>query len=344
MEEKVFNFVKKNKKARTSDISRFFKISRPTALFYLKNLINKNKIVRFENGPQTFYIDREQEGKLYEKGFLFWKVYKANGLKEYDVFEEVRALFLKRLDLRHSVENALSYAFTEMLNNVIDHSNSTRVKINVGIEKKMVYFIITDAGIGIFQNIKHKLHLLSELQALQEVTKGRVTTDPKKHTGEGIFFTSRIADLFVIKSHRLQYKVEQQGKNFIFSELKENKRGTEVFFSINLNREVKLSNFFRRYTDDNHRFSKTDVHLKLFDMYTHLVSRSQAKRVLSELEKFSKIILDFKGVKQIGQGFADEIFRVFQNEHSSILIHPVNMNMNVEFMVQRAKKAKLNQN
>ena len=344
MEEKVFDFIKKNKRVRTSDVSRFFEVSRPTALFYLKNLVSKNKIIRFENGPKTFYIDREQEGKLYEKGFLFWKVYKVEGLKEHDVFEEVRVLFLKKLALRHSVENALSYAFTEMLNNVVDHSSSTRVKINVGIERKMVYFTITDAGVGIFQNIKHRLHLPSELQALQEVTKGRVTTDPKKHTGEGIFFTSRIADLFVIKSHKLQYKVEQQGKNFIFSELKENKRGTEVFFSITSNRDIHLSNFFRRYTDDSHRFSKTDVHLKLFDMYTHLVSRSQAKRVLSELDKFSKIVLDFEGVKQIGQGFADEIFRVFQNEHPSIVIHPVNMGENVEFMVERAKKAQLNNN
>ena len=42
-----------------------------------------------------------------------------------------------------------------------------------------------------------------------------------------------------------------------------------------------------------------------------LVSRSQAKRLTAGLEKFNTVILDFEGVSIIGQGFADQIFRVF---------------------------------
>ncbi|NCO44182.1 STAS-like domain-containing protein, partial [Candidatus Berkelbacteria bacterium] len=39
----------------------------------------------------------------------------------------------------------------------------------------------------------------------------------------------------------------------------------------------------------------------------------------------------------VGQGFTDEIFRVFKTRHPHIKITPVNMNESVEFMVKRAK-------
>jgi hypothetical protein len=55
------------------------------------------------------------------------------------------------------------------------------------------------------------------------------------------------------------------------------------------------------------------------------------------LDKFKEIILDFKGVKSIGQGFADEIFRVFQNSHQEILIKTENASEILNSMLQRYK-------
>ena len=72
-------------------------------------------------------------------------------------------------------------------------------------------------------------------------------------------------------------------------------------------------------------------------MYSHHISRSQARRVLEGLDKFLHIILDFDGVKNIGQAFADQIFRVFKNKYPDIKITPINMNEEVSFMVNRAK-------
>ena len=69
----------------------------------------------------------------------------------------------------------------------------------------------------------------------------------------------------------------------------------------------------------------------------NLISRSQAKRLLVRFEKFKTIILDFEGVDMIGQAFADEIFRVFQNTHPTIDIRPINTNEQVEKMISRAK-------
>jgi len=67
------------------------------------------------------------------------------------------------------------------------------------------------------------------------------------------------------------------------------------------------------------------------------ISRSQARRILEGLEKFKVILLDFENVPLVGQAFVDEIYRVFQNAHSDILIQEENMSEGVKFMVKRAK-------
>ena len=68
------------------------------------------------------------------------------------------------------------------------------------------------------------------------------------------------------------------------------------------------------------------------------VSRSQARRVLSGLEKFRVVILDFDRVSMIGQAFADEIFRVFNIKYPNIDIRPENANSSVLFMIDRVEK------
>ncbi len=66
------------------------------------------------------------------------------------------------------------------------------------------------------------------------------------------------------------------------------------------------------------------------------ISRSQAKTVLLGLEKFKTVILDFRRVRTVGQGFVDEVFRVFQNNHNDIKMIPQNANSDVTFMINRS--------
>jgi hypothetical protein len=72
-----------------------------------------------------------------------------------------------------------------------------------------------------------------------------------------------------------------------------------------------------------------------------LISRSQAKRLLSRLEVFKSILLDFKGVVTIGQAFADQVFRVFAEEHPEIELYSINGNSEVKRMIIRAKSNEL---
>ena len=85
------------------------------------------------------------------------------------------------------------------------------------------------------------------------------------------------------------------------------------------------------------RFRKTHVPIKLGNYPgEQLVSRSQAKRILTRFEEFSEVLLDFHGVEESGQAFADEIFRVFRNQHPDIKIIAVRAEPDVQNMIDRA--------
>lgn len=98
-------------------------------------------------------------------------------------------------------------------------------------------------------------------------------------------------------------------------------------------------NIFDEYSEgDDYRFDKTVVPVDLAKYgVDELISRSQAKRLLARVELFKRVVFDFKNVDQIGQAFADQIFRVFANEHPEINLTPINMSKEVREMISRAQ-------
>ena len=104
--------------------------------------------------------------------------------------------------------------------------------------------------------------------------------------------------------------------------------------------ERTTKEIFDEYTSDDFVFNKTKITVHLAKDYLghDFVSRSLAKRILMNVEKFKVIVLDFENIDNIGQGFADEVFRVFKNKNPDITIVPINMNEEIEFMINRAMK------
>jgi hypothetical protein len=68
------------------------------------------------------------------------------------------------------------------------------------------------------------------------------------------------------------------------------------------------------------------------------VSRSEARRLLVNLEKFREIVLDFRDVRSVGQGFADEVFRVFTGRNPEIVIRSENVNPAVMAMIRHVSR------
>jgi hypothetical protein len=78
---------------------------------------------------------------------------------------------------------------------------------------------------------------------------------------------------------------------------------------------------------DDYGFDKTIVPVELARYgKENLVSRSQARRLLSRLEKFKTVAFDYENVKSVGRAFVDEIYRVFANSHPDITVLTINDN------------------
>ena len=241
-------------------------------------------------------------------------------------------LNLKRL-LRPNVESITHYAFTEILNNAIDHSEAAKCSVRVTLDTEKLRFEIREPGIGIFHSIAEKLHLEDEHAAMIEMIKGKTTTMPEAHSGEGIFFTSRAADRFVIYSHKIEIEWDRTDDDVFVSTIRYRK-GTTVAFEIRRDARTKLEDVFSRYAPDefDFQFQRTRILVKL--LQEEYISRSEAKRLLLNLDKFREVEIDLKDVARVGQGFADEVFRVFTTQHPAITVRAVNTNPSVAALIR----------
>lgn len=321
---------------KTSDVVRKLegKVSRQFVNSIIRNLLSEGKLVKGGSTKNSFYVLPEHASVLETK---IKRRLKNMDIKEHEVFASLKQHTAFIDVLKDNVQSILEYAFTEMLNNAIEHSGSDFVEVEIGKLGDRVHFIINDFGIGVFRNVMKKRGLQSELEAIQDLLKGKVTTQPRAHSGEGIFFTSKAADIFVLESFGYRLRIDNVINDIFVEELKPKKNGTRVIFAISVDSKKHLIDIFHKFqsTSDTYAFDKTEVHVRLYTMGTIYISRSQARRVLHDLEKFKLVTLDFDRVPTIGQAFADEIFRVFKIKHPEIQVRPINMNETVRFMIER---------
>jgi anti-sigma regulatory factor (Ser/Thr protein kinase) len=235
-----------------------------------------------------------------------------------------------------NVVGICQYGFTEMVNNVIDHSEGSKLTIQVKRTYKFIELWIMDDGIGIFTKIQNELHLDDALHAILELSKGKLTTDALHHTGEGVFFTSRMFDEFALSSGKLFF-AHRYNKDWLLENTLTIYNGTCVRLRISPKSTRTAQQVFNQYTTgEDHSFSKTNVPVFLATYGDeNLISRSQARRLLMRFERFKEIILDFNKVDSIGQAFADEIFRVFSTEHPGIHLTTINTKEQILKMISR---------
>ena len=242
------------------------------------------------------------------------------------------------------VVNLANIAFTEMLNNALDHSQAQTLTLAAHVDGCRLQMVVADDGVGIFLQIAQALRLFDARLALLELAKGKFTTAPSGHSGMGVFVVSRMTDGFAIHSHGLTYDVhattcplptfawlpaDGQGLH--------NAQGTVVRMDIALDTPRTAQDVYQRYFSPDHigkdAFHTTEVPVRLAQLGSHLTSRSQGKWVVERATQFKTVILDFDGVSLVGQGFVDEVFRVFASAHPQVQLKPVNMTIDVAKMV-----------
>ena len=281
------------------------------ASYFLKNARNKNVVLKIRPGMEEHTI---------------WQDYFADSFA----------------GLPRNVLSICDYGFMEMVNNVIDHSEGNSLRIMTQWENNSVKIIVADNGIGVFRKIKDVFHLEDEQESILQLSKGKLTTDEDNHSGQGIFFTSRAFDVFLLSSFGLAYFRDNKEEDWYVKSDPEETRGTAVTLIIALDSKRDIVKVFSDYTTEEPeegipRFDKTHVPVKLSQGgEERMVSRSQARRVLLGLEKFRHVILDFSGIETVGQGFVDEVFRVYHNKRPDITIEYENANRDVTFMIERS--------
>ncbi len=327
----ILESIEKNSTGITSIIVDKFKISRQAATRYLTQMVQSGQLTA--------------QGTTKDRSYALGTP--RNFVKEYDLgvsrdeskiwLDDFRGLFK---DVPDNITHIFEYGFTEMVNNVLDHSEGKVLEAGFRRTSRALLIWVQDDGIGIFRKIKEAYRLSDERQSILELSKGKLTTDPQKHTGEGIFFSSRAFDLFGIESHKLFFShLVEKENDFLFHQ-KRQAEGTVVYMEMKLDSKNTLKEVFDKFSsnDGNYSFDKTVVPVRLAQYEGEdLLSRSQAKRLMARVENFKTVMLDFEGVKSIGPAFSDEIFRVYKNEHPNVEIFPVNSSEEVMKMINRVQ-------
>lgn len=303
-----------------------FSISLNTVYRYIRDLEQKNIIKR---SGRTFSFVGQYEGWLLNR--------KNKELESEDeIYHKYIASYVNRLP--ENVKNIWQYAFMEMMNNAIDHSGAAQIQLSIFQSYMSTTILISDNGIGIFQKIREYYHYASLDDAVNELFKGKLTTDSANHSGEGIFFTSRALDKFAafsdgkIFSHDKYDELLSDIANVPMLKAWQKRKGTVIYMELSNFSKRLLKEVFDMFSDVDGGFTRTSIPVKnFFDIFP--VSRSQAKRLCSRLENFQEVDLDFSEISEIGQGFAHEIFVVFQKKHPDIRLHPINTTKEVQKMI-----------
>lgn len=242
-----------------------------------------------------------------------------------------------------NVQDIWRYAFTEMMNNAIEHAGASLIECLVAQNILTTGILIVDNGVGIFHKIQDFfLHEYGERITLDEAVDalfpGKLTTARESHSGEGIFFTSRAVDQFCIYS---------DGKLFAHQPFRDIRIDTDLVKNYSTVVRMCLSNtsakqiqaVFDMYTDPDRGFFKTQIPIAHMFSNGYPVSRSEARRLAAFVQNFEEITLDFTDIPQIGQAFAHELFVVFPNKNPQISINTVHANETVSAMIRRVKKS-----
>lgn len=304
----------------------YFDVSRTTVLRHINHLLKEDKVIKTGQTKQMSYALTDALTKQFTINL-------KQAFDEFEFFTKKLSAFIQK-HLTHNAFEICEYVITEMLNNAKDHARGTTVKVKINFEQSNLHCHIIDNGLGAFKTLQKTTKLTDVRDIIFELSKGKLTRDPENHTGEGLFFSARAVDEFSITANHYQFYRNNLEHDWTLKKVN-HKQGTAVHFSISKDKQADLKSLFDEYTED-FTFTKTDILVDLSKHYgERLISRSQAKRVSQRLTNFTHVTLDFKKIEAVGQGFVDQLFRVFQREYPNITFTYINANDNVDYMIKR---------
>ena len=314
-------------KALTQRITEEFPLKEVTAKEHIKRLTYRRVLEGLAEGRENVY----QLKKLRLDKFTFRPAADRDALR---ILHEVIAPALSFQG--KTCSEILGSCFAAVYSNAVEHSGATEIKVELQTTVLNTALIIRDNGIGIFRKIQKDLDLDDEEQALLDLAKGKCTSDPARHQGGGIFFSCKACGYFQITSGDLVYSLSQGLNCGCYEEPPcPYPSGTEVVMCVSRHAARTMAKIYEQYSSAEGAFTRTRIPVALLCRRNlNPVSRAQARRLLTRLDQFKCVELDFAGIDMMGQAFADEVFRMYAQKHPEIRITAVNANRDILKMVK----------
>ncbi|MCW5632251.1 MAG: DUF4325 domain-containing protein [Rubrivivax sp.] len=248
--------------------------------------------------------------------------------------------FAPCFELPHAVRRMAQHAFTELVNNAIDHSGGTQVTVSMRQTPQQLQLLVSDDGCGLFRRIDEHFAIGDPALAMLELAKGRLTTQPERHCGHGLVSACRVADVFDVRANDARFQRRAWGdaawQGLPAAPALAGRPGTSVYLAIALDTRRTLQDVIGELASDGlgAAFDRTRVPLTLLAQGGDpLASRAEARRVAARLAAFRRAEVDFAGIDEIGHAFAHELFTVFRRAHPEVELVPVGAAPRVAAMI-----------
>lgn len=304
-------------------------VGRRSALALVRKLVEAQWLVREGTPRQT----RHAPGALRQ----VIRHYPVDGLQEDAAW---RRDFAPQFDLPAHVARMAQHVFTELLNNAADHSGGTQVTVSMRQTPLQVQLLVSDNGRGVFDAIQQAFGIDEPALAMLELAKGKLTSQPDRHSGRGLFFAAKLADVFDLHANEAAFAQRDWQRDRWVAGRPACRRGSSIYVAICLDTSRTLDAVLKRYSldGDGIGFDHTVVPLALATSpQAGLESRALARRVAARLPQFKRAVLDFDGLTDMGHGFADELWRVFARQHPGLELVPTNMSPHIAALVASAR-------
>ncbi|MBH09270.1 MAG: hypothetical protein CMG74_02765 [Candidatus Marinimicrobia bacterium] len=328
---RIQNFILDNIAVHQRDIIKAaitkFGVSRQAVLRHMNTLIREKRVVAHGKTKDRYY---ELEPLLnYTKLMEISKEFKVDKFLHAEIIPSL-------INLPRNIIEICEYTLTALLHNVIDHACATHLSIKLFCSRDETHIVITDNGVGIFQNIRDGLGLEGEKISAIELAKGPKINETGHHAGDDLRAIIMLFDCITIDSSEISLRYERSLDQWSMQESKQAK-GTKIHLEISTKSSITCNEIFNKLFTEEKSSVRIPVNLARTNGEL-LSSRYQAHKLVHNIELSKEIEFDFSGIDIIGPAFAHELVWITKEKNNSIDIDWINAGDTVDLMMSRAIK------
>ena len=327
--EQIKDFILENLTRHQKDIIKAtilkFGLSRQAILKHMHTLISEDRVVAHGKTRDRFYelIPLVNYSQTIDVNSSF----SPDEILKKQILPNLNSVAL-------NIYEICEFSIMALLSNALDHAQATKLHYKLYVSPNDVHFVLSDNGIGIFENLNNSL-ILEDIQvAAIEIAKGRITTDPQNHGGDELMTVIHLFDKVTIDSSGICLTYYNKKNEWTVTRSSQQK-GTRIHLEIKSNSRRTCQEIFRQIFDRENKLVRIPVNLVRSDG-EQVNSRIQAQSLLHNIKDLTEIEFDFKNIELIGPAFADELVRKTKEKNQIANIKWTNSTKMVDVLMSRA--------